>query len=425
MYPEKLILEPTTRCNFQCEMCVKQSAGCEIPEGDLDNTVFSKCDTLLPHLNSLIFTGIGEPLLNSQLEYLSSEARLRMPKNSIRGLQTNGKLLTPERAISLAEAGINKICISVDTTQQRRFGEVRSGGTLSDVDQAFDSLKLAQACNQTRKIQTGIEFVLMKKNLAELSDLIDFAADRSVDFIIVTHLTPYDRTFEEQMVILNTPAEGLDLFKAYQKKGAQQGIDISEYDKIYLRSNLLERDNPVYQLVQEMKESALKQDLYINLFHLLSEPPGEYDRLTNLFDTVKEKARSRGIELALPNIRPKAQRYCPFIEENAMFLSWDGNISPCYFLWHKYVTWRTGYAKQVNPVFFGNVLKTSPETVWKRNEYTSFREKVQKYDYPNCFSWCNIRCDYVLEAPFEQDCHIKDIPCGDCHWGLGFLNCLI
>ena len=26
-YPEKLIIEPSTRCNFNCKMCVKQSSG--------------------------------------------------------------------------------------------------------------------------------------------------------------------------------------------------------------------------------------------------------------------------------------------------------------------------------------------------------------------------------------------------------------
>ena len=34
-YPRKLFVEVTTRCNLGCFMCVKQSHGCEMTEGDL------------------------------------------------------------------------------------------------------------------------------------------------------------------------------------------------------------------------------------------------------------------------------------------------------------------------------------------------------------------------------------------------------
>ena len=34
-YPSKLFVEVTSRCNMRCRMCVKQTAGCGIAEGDL------------------------------------------------------------------------------------------------------------------------------------------------------------------------------------------------------------------------------------------------------------------------------------------------------------------------------------------------------------------------------------------------------
>ena len=423
--PEKLILEPTTRCNFKCDMCVKQSKGCCIAEGDLSNDVFSRCESLFSSLKSVIFTGIGEPLLNSNLEDYISRARDLMPDKSTRGFQTNGKLLTRARAISLFKAGMNKICISVDTVRPGLFDAVRQGGMLSDVDQAFDSLKNARDKVSFARVKIGIEFVLMKKNMEELPFVVEWAAAKQVDFIIITHLTAYEKHLENQIAFLNNSFEAFDLFEKLKQKALTKGIDITRYDKILWKVNKSDKDIQIYKMVRAFKDEALKRDLYVNLFHLLSESPGEYERVRTIFDLAITKAKNHGIELTLPKIRPKTHRKCSFIEDNSYFVSWDGNVSPCYFLWHRYNVMRMGYVKHVTPVFFGNLLEVSPEDIWESDAFKTFRTKVKLYDYPNCHAWCETRCDYVLDEPFYQDCYINDIPCCDCHWNLGLLNCLV
>jgi len=405
-------------------MCVKQSKGCRIAEGDLDDDLFSRCEGLFSHLKSVIFTGIGEPLLNINLENYISRARDLMPEESIKGFQTNGKLLTQKRAISLFKAGTNKICISVDTVRPGLFDAVRKGGELSDVDQAFDSLKNARKVMPSSPVKIGIEFVLMKKNMEELPLLVEWAAKRQVDFIIVTHLTAYEKHLETQIAFLNNSSEALALFERFRLKGRKNDIDIMQYDKILWKFYKSDKDIEIYNLVKVLKDEALKQDLYINLFHLLAELPGEYEKIQNIFNLAMAKATNYGIDLTLPEIRPKTHRNCPFIEENSYFVSWDGNVAPCYFLWHRYNVMRTGYIKHVTPVFFGNILESSPEDIWTSDAFKTFRTKVKQYDYPNCHAWCEIRCDYVLDEPFYQDCYINDIPCCDCHWNLGLLNCL-
>ena len=66
-YPRKLYIEPTTRCNFRCEMCVKQSPGNEISEGDLTVDVFDHLLPVMPHMESVVFSGIGEAKLLNKL----------------------------------------------------------------------------------------------------------------------------------------------------------------------------------------------------------------------------------------------------------------------------------------------------------------------------------------------------------------------
>ena len=422
--PEKLILEPTTRCNFKCDMCVKQSQGCEIVEGDLDKEVFSRCESLFPTVKSVIFTGIGEPLLNDNLDAYISRAKDLMPKKSIRGFQTNGKLLTRKRAISLFKAGINKICISVDTIRPGLFDAVRNGGMLSDICQAFESVNYARKRFPQTDVKIGIEFVLMKKNMEELPLLVEWAGERQVDFIIVTHVVAYEKHIEKEIAFLNNSHEALILFESFKQKTQIKEINLAQYYQALLKVNKSKKDIEIYKMVEGLKKEALKQDLYINFLHILSEQPGEYDQIHTVFEAAATMAQKLGIDLVLPSIRPKTSRECCFIEEGSMFVSWDGNVSPCYFLWHKYAVMRAGYVKHVTPVFFGNVLDTSLEDIWNKDDFKKFRTQVKQYDYPNCHAWCETRCDYVLDEPFYQDCYINDIPCCDCHWNLGLLNCL-
>jgi putative metalloenzyme radical SAM/SPASM domain maturase len=347
-----------------------------------------------------------------------------MPQHSTRGFQTNGKLLTKDRIISLIRSGINKICISIDTIQPEKFDSIRSGGMLSDIDETFNAIRNSKHQLPESQLTVGIEFVLMKKNIDELPFVIDWASKNNVDFIIVSHLTAYEKEIEEQSVFLNNSYEVLDLFNIYRKKAAQKDLDISDYYKIRWKFSKSEREYELYNLVADLKEKALKQNLYINLFHLLNEVPEQYNRIKTVFDDAKTKAKAYGISLDLPRIRPKTQRECKFMEENTVFITWDGYVAPCYFLYHQYETLRNGYTKKVESKYFGNVMETSPVEIWNMEEFKRFRSKAKSYDYPNCHAWCEIRCDYVLDEPFNHDCFINDVPCCDCYWSLGFLNCL-
>ncbi|MCP4719003.1 MAG: radical SAM/SPASM family putative metalloenzyme maturase, partial [Desulfobacteraceae bacterium] len=419
MYPKKIVIEPTTRCNFKCEMCVKQSNGCKIKEGDLGLAVLEAVSPWLPHANSIIFTGIGEPLLYKDLETCLATARQKMPEKSTRGFQTNGKLLTKSRALSLLKAGLNKICISVDATGPGLFDTVRQGGSFLDIGAAFKALSYASDQVPGAKLQIGIEFVLMKKNMDELPRVIKWAGQQGLDFMLVTHLTAYERQMENQIAYMDNSTKSLALFKRFQKRAEKENLDLTQYDKILWKYYKSETDKRVYGIIQELKDQALKEGVYVNLFHLMDEDPVYYNRISTIFDESLGLAARYGVDLTLPEIRPKTDRYCPFVEEDTLFVTWEGEVAPCYFLWHPYHVMRMGYTKTVNPVFFGNVLKQNPADIWSGKEFTDFRDKVKAYDYPNCHSWCETRCDYVLDDPFYQDCFINDIPCCDCHWNLG------
>jgi len=59
-----------------------------------------------------VLNGIGEPLLHPQLEAFIARARSLLPEGASIGFQTNGMALTDQRAASLVDAGLDRICLS-------------------------------------------------------------------------------------------------------------------------------------------------------------------------------------------------------------------------------------------------------------------------------------------------------------------------
>src|SRR5574342_1362767 len=92
-HPSKLFVETTTRCNMKCQMCVKQTMGSGLVEGDLSLSTFEAIEPALPNAEALILNGIGEPLLHPDLEGFIRRAKGLMPDGSWVGFQTNGLLL--------------------------------------------------------------------------------------------------------------------------------------------------------------------------------------------------------------------------------------------------------------------------------------------------------------------------------------------
>ena len=131
-----------------------------------------------------------------------------------------------------------------------------------------------------------------------------------------------------------------------------------------------------------------------------------------------------GLELRLPELALKEQRKCSFVEEGSAFVSWNGDISPCYFLWHRYECFASGWNQTVKPKIFGNLADQEMLQIWNNPEFSSFRSDVLAYDYPSCAGCGLAPCDYVQTDDFQQDCHIRNVPCGSCLWCTGVFQCL-
>lgn len=422
--PSKLFVEVTTRCNMSCAMCVKQTDGGSSTEGDLSMPVFRALAPAFPGLEALILNGVGEPLLHPRLEEMIRTARKRMPGKGWVGFQSNGLLLTEARAVSLASAGLDRICFSIDGASPETFRKVRAGGEIEGVERALAAMAVAKKQCGRPDLQVGVEFVVMRSNLRELPDALRWSAARGATFAIVTHVLPYDPHHGKETAFDSSTDEAIAIFREWEEKARGEGSEIRRYFEILWKYSKTPEEAKVLRFVEAMKADAIARGVFLDMKKLLSADRGHIDEVADVFAKATEVAREAGLDLRLPGVTLKEKRNCSFIEEGSAFISWKGAVSPCYFLWHRYSCFAHGWKQSVHPRVFGTLEKKGILEIWNDREFRSFRENVIRYDYPYCSSCSLAPCDYVQTEEFEQDCHIRNVQCGSCMWCMGVFQCL-
>ena len=109
---QKLYLELSSECNFDCQMCFRHSFSA--PVGSMSADVLQAVRreiAALPHLKEVVLGGLGEPLLHPQIIEMIAFLKQRGIWVT---LTTNGALLEPLLDQLLA-AGADKIAISFET----------------------------------------------------------------------------------------------------------------------------------------------------------------------------------------------------------------------------------------------------------------------------------------------------------------------
>jgi len=424
-HPTKLFIETTTRCNLNCFMCVKQNRGSEVSEGDFSPELFARLETAFPQIETVVLNGIGEPLLNPHLDSFIRRAKKLMPSSGWIGFQSNGLLMTRIRAESLVDAGLDKICISIDAISPEQFRKMREGGDVDAIDMALSALDNAKTLCNRPEVEVGIEFVAMQSNIRGLPETLEWAASRGASFAIVTHVLPYDEKHAHEAVFCNISDQALALYNSWRRKAAKADIDIQRYYEVrWSKINRTPVDQAVVDLVDAMKAEAEQMGIMLDIKKLLKIEHQRLDEVSEIFAAAVEVAQRTGLDLRLPELALKEQRKCSFVEEGSAFVSWSGDISPCYFLWHRYECFASGWNQTVKPKVFGNLAHQDILQIWNNSEFTSFRKDVLAYDYPSCASCGLAPCDYVQTDEFQQDCHIRNVPCGSCLWCTGVFQCL-
>jgi MoaA/NifB/PqqE/SkfB family radical SAM enzyme len=364
---EKLYIEATNKCNLNCRTCIR-NVWDETP-GEMSEEVFK---AILDGLNQfpmlpqkIFFGGFGEPLSHPGIiDMISRVKSMGMTAELI----TNGTLLNKEMIKSLIESGLDTIWVSLDGSTPESYSDIRMGAHLPNILENLS--QLSRMNNQTwdrwgfsKHIKIGIVFVAMKRNIKELPAVIDIAKGIGASYILVTNLLPY--------------TEGM--------------VDGAMYYR-----------------------SINRRDFDLDL------PPMDMDDIT--IETIR-KAADR-IHMTIPLVpSDKSKNRCPFIEDGAGAIGWNGDLSPCLPLLHNhegylgFLNYGSRHSKKWST---GNVCDKNLYSLWNHPEHKAFRERVMDFDFSPCII-CG-GCD--LSEKNEEDCIGNKHPtCGACLWAQGVIRC--
>lgn len=212
-----LFWECTTRCNLHClhcgSDCSKDSSYSDMPVDDFLKAI----DTIKnPAKNfTVVFTG-GEPLLRKDLEFCGRELRKRGLKWS---MVTNAQLYNKQRHISLLNAGLGALTISLD-------GLKESHNWLRNSENSFDKVVNAiELATSSNRINFDIVTCVNQKNISELSQIKDFLVSKKVKAWRLFTIIPIGRAVDNSDLLL-TDNQFLELMDFITEHRKNKEIDI-------------------------------------------------------------------------------------------------------------------------------------------------------------------------------------------------------
>ncbi|MGC8872925.1 MAG: SPASM domain-containing protein [Chloroflexia bacterium] len=181
-------LEPTTRCNLNCAICVRQVA--QDPLGEMDEETFRATLEGLrafPHLERVVFAGFGEPLMHPRI----SEMLQRAASSGWQVvLATNGLLLDEACSHLLVRLRLHSLVVSLDTVHIQAYERA----ALDDgVGLLLSNLHRLRAIGEQEGYipRIGLEFVLTRSNVHWLERLPTLAGEVRASFVLLSNLLPH------------------------------------------------------------------------------------------------------------------------------------------------------------------------------------------------------------------------------------------
>jgi hypothetical protein len=270
--------------------------------------------------------------------------------------------------------------------------------------------------------------VLQKKTLPQLHDLIAWADEHCVDFIIASHLFSYDGSLTDQSLFNPNSYEATRLFAKWSAEAKAQGVNLEKLSAAQLKFSKSPADTLLVQLGDAMRQEAKEKNLSLHFPNLVAQSSRDRGEVEAHFQEARLSACNRGINLFLPPLyaQVNGQRRCPFIDDDAVFIDKNGKVMPCHFLWHTCPSRVNHSAIQVKKRVIGSILEESLETIWQNAAYAAFRAEAGQNEYAPCWSCTSSPCADLVNANLldMNDCYGSHVPCGHCMWSIGWLKCL-
>lgn len=189
-----LRISVTDRCNFRCHYCMPEKQSF-LPHSDLlDYTeIASLANQFIAHgIRKIRLTG-GEPLVRRDIDVLIKELGRHVHKGRLDELTltTNGSRLAQFAPI-LAESGVRRINVSIDSLDHGKFRDITRGGDLAQVVEGVSAAKASG-------LHIKINMVALKgQNQTDLLPMAEYCVSNGFDLSIIETMPLGDAVEDRQ-----------------------------------------------------------------------------------------------------------------------------------------------------------------------------------------------------------------------------------
>jgi len=175
--PPLFDLEAASACNLRCRFCPREHRRLWPPLMSL--TTFAAVRAFMPEGAVVMFSGLGEPLLNPRLEtYVAALKEDGVSSCAI----TNGLLLDEDRQMALMDAGIDQFQISLHSLDPPAWVEI-TGGRAEEHRRVLGHLdRLAEQRRPGLRVQ--VNAVLVGQVEEDVGELERYASERRFDLYL-------------------------------------------------------------------------------------------------------------------------------------------------------------------------------------------------------------------------------------------------
>lgn len=179
--PSWIQIEPTTKCNLRCTMCLR-SRTCPDMNYDMNMDVFKLI--IDQSINSqfvkpvIKLIGLGEPLLNPKIAFMVEYAKR---KGLTVETVSNFTIINPKVLEKLVEVQLDSLAISLDAASPQAFERIRVGAKFGEVINNIKLfLKIRENMNSV-KPRVIFRTTITKENVKEIPAITELAKSIAVD----------------------------------------------------------------------------------------------------------------------------------------------------------------------------------------------------------------------------------------------------
>ena len=215
--PRRLVLELTNGCNLNCLMCGRNAADFKLTQ--LDMAHFRALEPLFDIVEEVTLMGWGEPTVHpnfaQMLEIINKYAARKY-------FCTNGMRLS-ELQSAIFDYEVDVFAVSIDGARSETNAAIRVGSDLDKINRDLKEFVRIKRAGNLSYPYINYVFAAMKKNLHELPQVVELAADVGLEEVKVVFLTAFNEEFLPE-TLFDCQREVAEVFDKATRRAEELGV---------------------------------------------------------------------------------------------------------------------------------------------------------------------------------------------------------